>query len=76
MSLDGSFYGLINFQRASAATTVEAGAPTALFKIESIWEGDYDVTADGQRFLINSNVAGTRSLPFTVVLNWTEGLKR
>ncbi len=56
--------------------TFKAGTPTALFKIGSILEGDYDVTADGQRFLINSSVAGAQSLPFTVVLNWTTHLKR
>ena len=60
----------------SGAATFEAGAPTALFKIDSILEGDYDVTADGQRFLINSSVAGAQSSPFTVVLNWTADLKR
>ncbi len=60
----------------SAAATFEASAPTPLFKIDSIIEGDYEVTADGQRFLINSSVAGAQSLPFTVVLNWTKDLKR
>ena len=60
----------------SAAATFEAGTPAALFKIDSILEGDYEVTADGQRFLINSSVAGAQSLPFTVVLNWTKDLKR
>jgi len=59
-----------------SAATFEADAPTALFKIDTILEDDYDVTADGQRFLINSSVAGTQSLPFTVVLNWTKDLKR
>ncbi|MGI8640310.1 MAG: protein kinase domain-containing protein [Pyrinomonadaceae bacterium] len=58
------------------AATFEAGTPIALFKIDSIIEGDYEVTADGQRFLINSSVTGTQSLPFTVVLNWTADLKR
>jgi Tol biopolymer transport system component len=60
----------------SAAAMFEASAPTALFKIDSIFEGDYEVTADGQRFLINSSVAGAQSSPFTVVLNWTKDLKR
>jgi hypothetical protein len=60
----------------NAAATFEAGAPTALFKIDSIFEGDYEVAADGQRFLINSSVAGAQTLPFTVVLNWTKDLKR
>ncbi len=60
----------------SGAETFEAGAPTALFKIESILEGDYEVTADGQRFLINNGVAGAQSQPFTIVLNWAADLKR
>ena len=59
-----------------SAATFEAGAPTALFKIDSILEGDYEVTVDGQRFLVNSIVAGAQSLPFTVVLNWTKDLRR
>lgn len=60
----------------SGAETFEAGAPTALFKVDSILEGDYDVTADGQRFLINNSVAGAQSQPFTIVLNWAADLKR
>jgi hypothetical protein len=60
----------------SGAATFEAGTPTALFKIESILEGNYDVITDGQRFLINTSVAGAQSSPFTVVLNWTADLKR
>src|SRR5688572_7958171 len=55
-------------------TTFEAGVPTVLFKVDSITEDDYDVTADGQRFLINNSVAGGQSSPFTVVLNWTADL--
>jgi eukaryotic-like serine/threonine-protein kinase len=59
----------------------QAGVPTPLFKIDSakgIYStvaSEYDVTADGQRFLVNMAVAEARSLPFTVVVNWTAGLK-
>jgi len=59
-----------------SAATFEASAPTALFKIDTIIEGDYEAAGDGQRFLVNSIVAGAQSLPFTVVLNWTKDLKR
>ena len=36
----------------------------------------YDVTADGQRFLVNTSVEQKVSSPITVVLNWTAGLKK
>ena len=36
---------------------------------------EYDVSADGKTFLLNSTGNGPRSVPFTVVLNWAEDLK-
>ena len=36
----------------------------------------YDVSADGQRFLINAPFENTSSAPITVVVNWTAGLKK
>jgi hypothetical protein len=37
----------------------------------------YDVSADGQRFLIISTTGRDEtSTPITVVLNWTTGLRR
>jgi eukaryotic-like serine/threonine-protein kinase len=36
----------------------------------------YDVSADGQRFLINTDVGEATSSPLTVVLNWTAELKK
>jgi serine/threonine protein kinase/Tol biopolymer transport system component len=35
-----------------------------------------DVSADGQRFLLVTPVGPSASSPFTVVLNWTSGLKK
>ena len=58
---------------------IEAGSPRALFEGVPDAPGrlsyNYDVSADGQRFLVNSplNVAPT---PITVLLNWQAGLKR
>src|SRR5262249_36151917 len=58
----------------------EAGAPVALFRIASpgwnVYGTAFDATPNGQRFLIQTGVAGAQSLPFTVVVNWTAGLKR
>jgi hypothetical protein len=34
----------------------------------------WDVTADGQRFLIAAPLEGDASAQFTVVLNWPQGL--
>jgi len=58
-----------------AGTTLGAGSPAPLFKIGVERSSHFDVTADGQRFLVNSNT-GTRPLPITVVVNWTAELKR
>jgi Tol biopolymer transport system component len=55
---------------------VEAGVPAALFRIDPAAQADYDVAADGQRFLINAAVTGAESLPITVVLNWTAELEK
>ena len=51
------------------------GTPTPLFQTPS---GAIvgDVTADGKRFLLIAPVGPSASVPFTVVLNWTAGLKK
>jgi eukaryotic-like serine/threonine-protein kinase len=36
----------------------------------------YDVSADGQRFLINANSEQTDARPVDIILNWTSQLKR
>jgi len=56
----------------------EAGAPKVLFEAPlptELRRNRYVVTADGRRFLMLTPV-GAESAPFTVVLNWTAGLKR
>jgi len=58
----------------------EAGAPAALFRIEArvdpVGAGEYEVSADGQRFLINTSIVEVNLLPLTAVINWTQDLKR
>ncbi len=64
-----------------AGSTFEADVAKPLFQIhprEHISAADlfsYDVSTDGQRFLVNTDVGEATSPPLTVVLNWTEGLK-
>jgi hypothetical protein len=64
---------------------LEFGAPTELFQTRISLGGTlayrmlrYDVTRDGQRFLINSEPesAPPFSSSITVILNWTELLRR
>ena len=61
--------------------TAEVGSPVALFDVRveggvqmnGIWH-QYDVAADGQRFLVNAVVQDAAPASFTVVLNWHSGL--
>jgi Tol biopolymer transport system component len=62
-------------------TTFDVGQTTALFETRLAFPivsaymppCPYDVTADGQRFLVSEPV---RSIPITVVVNWTSVLER
>ncbi len=57
----------------------EAGIPKLLFELRVAYTPGnpaYDVTADGQRFLVNTFVEQNAPSPVTVVMNWTAGLKR
>jgi len=62
-------------------STFESEAPRPLFQTRvpfpgSIYRMNYDVTADGARFLVNTLVEGAGSSPINVVLNWPAGLKK
>jgi hypothetical protein len=49
-----------------------AGSPAALFSIRPSGSGNaYDVTPDGQRFLVNSQASELGSPPLELLLNWT-----
>ncbi|HEY3028155.1 MAG TPA: protein kinase [Pyrinomonadaceae bacterium] len=58
-----------------------AGTPkplldTRIATISFIASSTYDVTRDGQRFLVITAVEESSPSPLTVVLNWTAGLKK
>jgi hypothetical protein len=63
-------------------TNFESGAPVALFQtrlrqpISSIDAVSYDVTADGQRFLINTKTEESNPAPMSIILNWTSEMER
>jgi len=59
----------------ASGSSFEPGVPKLLF--EKAVAGDhFDVSGDGQRFLIPVPVEEGSSAPITVVLNWTTDLKR
>jgi len=58
-------------------SSFEVGAVRPLFQTNSIGSiSTFAVSADGQRFLINTASEQSASAPITVVLNWTAGLKK
>jgi Tol biopolymer transport system component len=62
-----------------AGAILDAGAPRALFqtRIRPLIEArnHYDVTADGERFLVNSRRPEEASLPITVLAGWAPAPK-
>jgi dipeptidyl aminopeptidase/acylaminoacyl peptidase len=75
LSLDGKFMSAaMRYQPA-----LQVDVPRVLFQTP-ITDAtpnldQYDVTADGQRFVVLAPVEGDTQSPITVVLNWTAGLK-
>ena len=59
-------------------SSFEVGAVKPLFQTRVVGtvRYQYDVSADGQRFLINTASEQTASASITVVTNWTSGLKK
>jgi hypothetical protein len=72
--------GMLMAASVNVGTTFEAGIPKPLFQtpIADVQLGldQYDVTADGQRFLVLQPTDRTNQTPITVVVNWTSGLTR
>ena len=58
----------------------EAGGPKALFEAgtEGLGEQVYDVSADGQRFIVNTSSQSGRgsTIPVTLVTNWKATLRK
>jgi Tol biopolymer transport system component len=60
----------------NTTSTFDAGVATALFDRKPARIIDFDVAADGQSFLINSEVTGPETKPINVVVNWLAVLKK
>ena len=63
----------------AAGDTPVVGIPQPLFQVpfsrSSFPRNVFDVTTDGQRFLVNTFVEGALGAPITWVLNWTAELE-
>jgi len=72
---------LMSVEVSTTGVSFQAGVPKPLFKAPApvllgVVIGDnWDVTADGQRFLVNT-IEDSNLQPITVVLNWQAGLKK
>jgi hypothetical protein len=59
--------------------TLEAGIPKALFEaliVSNMRRNRYVAAANGQRFLMNTQVEATGNASFNVVVNWLAGAKK
>jgi hypothetical protein len=65
-----------------AGASFEAGSPVALFQthrrqtISALDVFSYDVSGDGQRFLIATRVDEANPAPLSVVLNWASEMEK
>jgi len=66
----------------SGGANFDAGVPAALFQAHAreffatSEQVSYDVTKDGQRFLINTQVKNVDTHPMSVILNWDADMKK
>jgi len=72
--------GKLMAARVKSGESLEMGAVASLFEFiggtQIVGSAPYDVTGDGQRFLINELVETKPNAPLTVVFNWTASLSR
>jgi hypothetical protein len=59
----------------STTASFAAGVAKVLFDRKPARIIDFDVAADGQSFLINSEVSARETVPMNIVVNWMAALK-
>jgi len=65
---------LIMAAQVTPGARMEAGAPVALFRAQGV--ANYDVAADGSRFLVGTPTDPDRESQIHVIVNWTAALGR
>jgi hypothetical protein len=77
---DGKMMAVVVRAVTEPKPSFEPDAPTPLFESHIVEAGtffsfQYDVTADGKRFLVTTTTAASVP-PLNVVVNWNAGLKK
>src|SRR5262249_27374526 len=83
VSPDGALMA-VTLRESSDGRTLEPNPPQRLFPPGIVGGGSiiigatqqYDVSADGQRFVINMSLSEASASPISIVLNWTAALKK
>jgi eukaryotic-like serine/threonine-protein kinase len=69
-----AFNGRVTAVEIDASQGLRPGAPRPLFQLPEGTGFTWDVSPDGERFLLNVPVIKSASVPLSVVVNWTAGL--
>ena len=81
IALDGKLMA-VPFRTDASGRSVDVGLPQPLFTtrigrvLTSVLGAQYVVSADGQRFLMNTVVQSTGPTPLRVLVNWNPGRER
>ena len=71
-----AFDGKVMSVEIDASHGFRVGAPRPIFQLPEGAGSLWDVSADGERFLLNVPVIKSSSVPLSVVVNWTAGLRK
>lgn len=71
-----AFDGRVTSVEIDTSRGLRPGTPRPLFQLPEGTGFVWDVSADGERFLLNVPVVKSSSVPLSVVVNWTAGLRR
>jgi len=74
--LYSAFDGKVTSVEVDASHGLRVGTPKALFQLPEGTAFNWDVSADGERFLLNVPVIKSSSVPLSLVVNWTAGLRK
>ncbi|HEU4928663.1 MAG TPA: hypothetical protein VFU38_02450, partial [Candidatus Krumholzibacteria bacterium] len=71
LALDGN---IVSVPAEAQGSDLTLGKPQQLYQLSA--DGNYDVTADGQRFLVTTPAQRAEQPPLSLVLNWTRELDK
>jgi len=71
-----AFDGRIMSVEIDTTRGLRAGTPKPLFQLPEGAGFGWDVTADGERFLVNVPVVKSSAVPLNVIMNWSASLKK